>query len=86
MVSKTLNDSEKKLYDYIAKRRGTDVSIEELAGLFYDGKTRPLGWRGSIASTMRTLIMRSIIFGLDEIHRTSRLGPASKATYQIRMP
>jgi hypothetical protein len=83
MVRTTLNKSEQSLHDCLARCMGKDVTIDELAKVFYEDKPRPPGWYGSVAATMRMLMLRAHKFGLREIRRTSRLGTASKATYRM---
>tara|TARA_Y100000310_G_C20649370_1_gene798509 strand:+ start:1297 stop:1554 length:258 start_codon:yes stop_codon:yes gene_type:complete len=83
MVRTSLNDSEQALYDYMARHIGKDVTIEELSKVFYEDRPRPPGWYGSVAATMRMLMLRVSKFGLKDIERTSRLGTASKATYRM---
>lgn len=55
-------------------------TIEELANYIYDGESRPHCWRGSVAASMRFLIVKTM-HSRERVLRSSNLGRGNTATY-----
>lgn len=77
------NATEKKIHDYMQRRAGLDVDLEDIARLMYQGRKRPLYWHGSCAAIMRTFILKNTAKGSEAVTRISRLGRGGVAVYRM---
>ena len=75
-----LSPMEKAIYDAILMDRSKLWTIDEIASVAYKQKERPVHWYGTLAATMRTLILKSRLLQI-KIVRTSQLGRGGKAEY-----
>ena len=80
-VSFKFSSHESAALTVLIESLGRDVSIEDLAGEIYKGRSRPRGWRKSVAATMRLLQLKCAIYGPVQFFRKSRLGAGGTAVY-----
>lgn len=78
----TLNPTQLRILD--ALRNATELSVDELAAIFYQDRERwPYYWRGSVIATMRTMIELTRD-NTEQVVRVSALGAGRRGVYALK--
>lgn len=80
-----LTEREQRIYDAMLRRPADIWDIEALGRVAYGKGERPINWEGSMRASMRWMILKSKVIGLNpEVERSSGLGRGNRAEYRLK--
>lgn len=84
-MSIRLSPKQQKIYDRMMHEgMGKKWTIEQISRVLYGPHPRPINWKQSVATQMRTLALKTAVRHV-QVARTSKLGRGNVAEYQLEL-